>query len=109
MSARGTIKVDGETFTLDKGLGLRDHSWGPRYWQNIYWYRWLPMSFMEDCAMTISIVTMATGEQRIWGMVLRKNERGENEYVFIKDAKIESVYDANNQAISQQIWARTEE
>jgi len=21
------------------GFGLRDHSWGPRYWQAIYWYR----------------------------------------------------------------------
>ena len=23
------------------GLGMRDHSWGPRYWQSIWWYRWL--------------------------------------------------------------------
>jgi len=40
----GYFKVGDEKWTLS-GLGLRDHSWGPRYWQNIYWYRWLPMHF----------------------------------------------------------------
>ena len=42
------------TFTID-GLGLRDHSWGPRYWQAIHWYRWLPMNFSRDFAMMVSI------------------------------------------------------
>ena len=32
------------------GLGLRDHSWGPRYWQAPKFYRWLTMNFDEDPA-----------------------------------------------------------
>ena len=43
----GTIVVGDEVVDLD-GLGLRDKSWGPRYWQAISWYRWLPMTFSED-------------------------------------------------------------
>ena len=27
------------------GFGLRDHSWGPRYWQAIHAYRWLTLNF----------------------------------------------------------------
>ena len=49
----GTIVVGDEVVDLD-GLGLRDKSWGPRYWQAIGWYRWLPMTFSEDFAMMIS-------------------------------------------------------
>jgi hypothetical protein len=30
-----------------EGLGLRDHSWGPRYWQAPKFYRWLTMNFDE--------------------------------------------------------------
>ena len=27
------------------GFGLRDHSWGPRYWQAPWYYRWLTANF----------------------------------------------------------------
>ncbi|MDZ7734680.1 MAG: hypothetical protein U5R31_17800 [Acidimicrobiia bacterium] len=64
----GSIRVDDEVLTVD-GLGLRDHSWGPRYWQAIDWYRWLPMAFTEDFAMTISDVGGRQG-----GMVLEGDE-----------------------------------
>ena len=30
------------------GFGLRDHSWGPRYWQAPWYYRWLTANFGED-------------------------------------------------------------
>jgi len=36
----GAITVDGQTWEVD-GFGLRDHSWGPRYWQAPWYYRWL--------------------------------------------------------------------
>ena len=32
MSVRGTIRVGDDEWVLE-GFGLRDHSWGPRYWQ----------------------------------------------------------------------------
>jgi hypothetical protein len=38
--ARGSIRVGDEEWAVD-GYGLRDHSWGPRYWQAPWYYRWL--------------------------------------------------------------------
>ena len=42
----GSITVDGVTYPID-GYGLRDHSWGPRIWQSIWWYRWVTASFPD--------------------------------------------------------------
>jgi hypothetical protein len=39
-AATGTVRVGDEHFELN-GHGLRDHSWGPRYWQAPWYYRWL--------------------------------------------------------------------
>ncbi|HXJ35373.1 MAG TPA: hypothetical protein VMS22_15175 [Candidatus Eisenbacteria bacterium] len=44
MHATGRVVVDGTTWTID-GYGLRDRSWGPRYWQAPDHYRWLTMNF----------------------------------------------------------------
>lgn len=99
----GTIRVGDESFAID-GLGLRDHSWGPRYWQAVYWYRWLPMNFSEGFAMMVSI-TCRPGEQpRAGGMVLR-----DGEYVMIRDARLESVYDGDACQTAMSIWAKTDE
>ena len=99
----GTIRVGDERFEVD-GLGLRDHSWGPRYWQAIHWYRWLPMSFSEDFAMMVSITCRPGESPRTGGMVLR-----DGGYVMIRDATLESVYDANQCQESFEVVARTEE
>jgi hypothetical protein len=40
----GTIRVGEDTWDVD-GFGLRDHSWGPRYWQAPFYYRWLTANF----------------------------------------------------------------
>jgi len=108
MRGEGTIKIGDEQWQI-KGLGLRDHSWGPRYWQNLYWYRWMPMNFHEDFALNISIVTMANGKQNIWGMVLKKNAAGEQEYVQITGGSISSVYDERFYQESMKIIAKTAE
>ena len=69
VAATGTIEVDGERFEVD-GLGLRDKSWGARYWQAISWYRWLPMAFDEDFAMMISLISRDGTDRNAGGMVL---------------------------------------
>ncbi len=101
--ARGTIRVGEESFAVD-GLGLRDHSWGPRYWQAIYWYRWLPMNFSDQFAMMVSITCRPGEAPHAGGMVLR-----DNEYVMIRDARIETDYDENQCQESFKVWARTDE
>ncbi|HUI03925.1 MAG TPA: hypothetical protein VLZ77_10310 [Acidimicrobiales bacterium] len=40
VSARGSVSVGDDAWEVD-GYGLRDHSWGPRYWQAPWYYRWL--------------------------------------------------------------------
>ncbi len=90
ISGKGRFVIDGQVFPIE-GFGLRDHSWGPRYWQNIYWYRWLPMNFGRDFALMASIITQPDGKQHIGGMVLQ-----DNNYIGIEDVTIETVWDEND-------------
>ena len=99
----GSIRVGTREWKVE-GLGLRDHSWGPRYWQAIRWYRWLPMSFDRDFAMMISIVANEQGDPAAGGMVLR-----DGEYVPIKEARIETDWDANYYQTAMRIRAATAE
>lgn len=100
---KGTIRVGDESFAID-GLGLRDHSWGPRFWQAVWWYRWLPMNFSDDFAMMVSITCRKGEKPRAGGMVLRGGE-----YVMIRDARIETVYDDNDCQTTFKVWAKTDE
>jgi hypothetical protein len=83
----GFLKVNGQEWRID-GYGLRDHSWGPRYWQAVHFYRWLPMNFGRDFGMMIMQVGKADGSVGTIGMVLR-----DGGYTFIEDAVIESEWD----------------
>jgi hypothetical protein len=70
MIVNGTIDVDGTVYPID-GLGLRDHSWGPRYWQAIYSYRWLTINFAPDYGMMVSTVWRDKEHLTQGGVVLR--------------------------------------
>ncbi len=96
-AVRGTIRVGEETIDLD-GLGLRDKSWGPRHWQAITWYRWLPLTFSKDFAMMISIVAGKPG-----GMVLEGDE-----YHLIRNCTIESDWDADTYQTSMRCHVETD-
>jgi hypothetical protein len=105
VAATGTITVDDEAIEID-GLGLRDKSWGPRFWQAVHWYRWLPFIFGPDFAMMISIVG---GEDpsvppRQTGMVLR-----DGEYSLIREARVESDWDESGYQTAMRCWARTDD
>jgi hypothetical protein len=97
----GTIRVGDEAIELE-GLGLRDKSWGPRYWQAISWYRWLPMVFTPEFAMMLSIVDNA-GSQRRGGMVLDGDE-----YHVIRECQVESDYDDDGYQTAMRCRARTD-
>jgi len=87
VAASGRFTIGDETFDLS-GYGLRDKSWGPRYWQAINWYRWCPMNFGRDFGMMLSIVAGETGAPRQGGMVLK-----DGKYDLIKAVSIESDWD----------------
>ena len=40
VGASGSVTVGSEKWLIN-GFGLRDHSWGPRFWQAPWYYRWL--------------------------------------------------------------------
>ena len=89
MAAKGRFTVGDETFEVS-GHGLRDKSWGPRYWQAIHWYQWCPMNFGADFAMMLSVVAGESGKPREGGMVLK-----DGKYDLIKECKIDSDWDEN--------------
>ena len=70
MRVHGTVQVDGETLQIE-GLGLRDHSWGPRYWQAIYSYRWLTINFAPDFGMMVSTIWRDPEHRTQGGVVVR--------------------------------------
>jgi hypothetical protein len=49
-SVVGTMSVGDRSYAIN-GYGLRDHSWGPRYWQNTGPYQWLTMNFGDELGM----------------------------------------------------------
>ena len=40
LRAQGEVRLGDQAVPIN-GYGLRDHSWGPRYWQTPWFYRWL--------------------------------------------------------------------
>ncbi|GIU89381.1 MAG: hypothetical protein KatS3mg010_0480 [Acidimicrobiia bacterium] len=86
MSVSGVIRVGDEEWPVD-GFGLRDHSWGPRYWQAPWYYRWLTANFGDDFGFVVSVVTSRDGRERVGGMVLR-----DGAYEHIESASISTVW-----------------
>jgi hypothetical protein len=84
VAGTGAIRVGDEEWPID-GFGLRDHSWGPRFWQSPWWYRWLTANFGDDLGFMVSVVASRDGSARVGGMLLR-----DGAYEPIVDASIDS-------------------
>jgi hypothetical protein len=89
MKVHGSIEMDGQTYPID-GLGLRDHSWGPRYWQAIYSYRWLTINFAPDFGMMVSTI-WRDPEHRTQGGVVYRGEKMDQ----IVGVDIDTQFDGN--------------
>ena len=68
MEATGTIRVGEQEWEI-QGFGLRDHSWGPRYWQAPWYYRWLTANFDRDLGFMLSRVAKKDGPGTRGGFV----------------------------------------
>ena len=91
MHVTGTLSIEGERFAID-GFGLRDHSWGPRYWQAIHSYEWLTLNFGPDLGAMVSVIQRdAAGKQRTAGGVLQRGMEIER----LVEAQIEAEYEDN--------------
>jgi hypothetical protein len=85
MAIEGTIQLDDEVPMPIKGHGLRDHSWGPRYWQSTPSYRWITGNYGDDMGMVISVSGGRTGG------VFHKGQ----ELIQITDVKLDTTYQGN--------------
>ncbi len=83
MRVSGTLKIEGESTITINGHGLRDHSWGPRYWQSIRSYRWITGNYGDDLGMVLSVVG-----DRVGGMF----HRGE-EFIQVMDINLTTDYE----------------
>src|SRR2546423_1474840 len=104
VGARGVIRVGDREWPID-GFGLRDHSWGPRFWQAPWWYRWLTINFGEDFGLMVTTRGTREGARTSGGMVFT-----EGRYEWVRDATIETEWtgaDTYHQKIK--VSARTDE
>lgn len=83
MKVTGTITIEGEEPIQVNGHGLRDHSWGPRYWQSTPSYRWITGNFGDDMGMVINLSSGRTGG------VFHKGQ----ELIRITSAEVETTYE----------------
>jgi hypothetical protein len=70
MAVKGEIAVEGASIPIE-GFGLRDHSWGPRFWQAIHSYEWLTINFGPDFGAMVSIIRRDPEHERAGGVVVR--------------------------------------
>jgi hypothetical protein len=84
--ARGTLRIDGRTTSV-RGLGLRDHSWGPRSWQAPSSYRWLTANFGEDLGFAATHIASRDGSEVRGGFVHRGLD-----LVPVRDVEIETDF-----------------
>jgi hypothetical protein len=73
VGARGSIRVGEQEWDVD-GYGLRDHSWGPRYWQAPWYYRWLTANFGADFGFMGSRIARQDGPGTRGGFVWENGE-----------------------------------
>lgn len=90
MRVSGEIGLDGANLSFS-GWGLRDHSWGPRYWQATPSYRWLTGNFSDDLGMIVRTDGDGNG-----GGLFYEGQKGRQKLVRIKDTKLETVYESGS-------------
>ncbi len=72
-AARGCMKIGSRVYSID-GYGCRDHSWGPRYWQNTGPYQWLLMNFGGRCGLMALRQTQTDGSTKMTGFYWKAGE-----------------------------------
>jgi hypothetical protein len=68
MRARVTLAIGSERYAFEQ-YGWRDHSWGPRYWTNIHYYRLFIANFGPDRAFMLLKITGRDGVTRRHGVL----------------------------------------
>lgn len=72
--ASGHVTVGDHAYAVSEGVGLRDHSWGPRHWQSPWWYRWLTGNLGPHAGFVASVIARRDGSRVIGGVVFRDGD-----------------------------------
>jgi len=97
----GLIRVGDSEFRLD-GNGWRDHSWGPRYWQSIYWYRLFIANFGGGRGFMLLKIADRTGKARRVGVLLV-----DGAYEEIVDMDVQTDWSAAQDPVKVRLGLRT--
>jgi hypothetical protein len=100
-NARGHIKIGDELFPLD-GNGWRDHSWGPRFWTNIYFYRLFIANFGPDRGFMLLKITGRDGVTRRCGVL-----QFGGDYEEITDLDVWTEWTAQKEPRAMKLGVRT--
>ena len=73
LTVTGSVRIGDHSWPI-AGAGWRDHSWGPRYWQNIYFHRLFMANFADGGGLMLLKITDPTGRARRLGVVLAEGE-----------------------------------
>lgn len=98
----GTLRLGDRTLRVD-GHGLRDHSWGPRYWQSPLYYRWLTINFGPERGAMLTVLVGRDGSVKRHGTLFHHGR-----YDAIVDCHVEVDYDADAMHRSFHARATTE-
>ncbi len=97
----GEIAIGRDTLALD-GFGWRDHSWGPRLWQNILFDRGFYVSFGDDRGFTLLKIANRDGEVRRAGVLFV-----DGRYEAVTDLDVLTTWDADRDPTAVTLTART--
>ena len=82
------------------GNGMRDHSWGPRYWQAIQSYRWLTANFGDGFGFSVAVI----GDKEHAMLQV-----GDSTVLLSSDVKIATRYESwSTGAVDAQWWRGVE-
>lgn len=95
------LRIGDETFDFD-GFGWRDHSWGPRLWQNILFDRGFYVSFGADRGFTLLKIANRDGAVRRAGVLFV-----DGAYEPITDLDVFTEWDAHRDPVAVTLTARS--
>ena len=94
MKVFGKLMLGGTEMNFS-GWGLRDHSWGPRFWQSTPSYRWITCNFGDDLGLIITTNGDGIGKGLFQkGQTLEKIEAASIETEFDSESGFHKKLDA---------------
>lgn len=97
----GEISIAAETFRID-GAGWRDHSWGPRLWQNIHHYRLFMANLGQGRGFMLLKITDPHRRTRRLGVLLV-----DGAYEEIQDLDVSTKWTSARDPMAVQLGVRT--